>query len=408
MPRPSRESAAGRSASMPAAGNSLGNASGNRSAARSSRNASASRSAATSVTSSAGSKECGGVDSTSWSMFLSEALRASLSALPGRNVELPTLGIYSRPSWESFASCDQPGSSWNRSPRSSAPKTGKRSRGTSAVWPRSGTICSGTAYRLAPLARVIGGRGSGLWATPVAQPANGTPERFLERKRESVARGNRMGICLSDLQMQVRAAEKGMWSPLVPTPRAEFDSGRHRGRPDTLHSWVKMWPTPQAHDAAKGNPKRVGRYGTKHGGRNLNDWAARCPGPVGMIPTPHANCSTGAGTQGRKGGLNLQTFVRLWPTPRACQPGQGNPGDRGLTLPYAVKMSLSTSSTTKGGRTQSPVGGSLNPLWVEWLMGFPIGWTVSRAWAMRSSRRSRFSSGRRSMHSSAPKTDKRP
>ena len=23
----------------------------------------------------------------------------------------------------------------------------------------------------------------------------------------------------------------------------------------------------------------------------------------------------------------------------------------------------------------TPVGGSLNPPWVEWLMGFPIGWT---------------------------------
>ena len=35
-----------------------------------------------------------------------------------------------------------------------------------------------------------------------------------------------------------------MW----PTPRAEFDSGRHRGQPDTLHSAVKQLPTPQARD----------------------------------------------------------------------------------------------------------------------------------------------------------------
>jgi hypothetical protein len=43
------------------------------------------------------------------------------------------------------------------------------------------------------------------WATPVVQMANGTPERFLERKRESVARGNTMGVSLSDLNMQTQA-----------------------------------------------------------------------------------------------------------------------------------------------------------------------------------------------------------
>ena len=53
------------------------------------------------------------------------------------------------------------------------------------------------------------------WATPVVQQANGTPERFLERKRESMARGSQsMGVCLSDLNMQVQA-----WAGW-PTPQA--------------------------------------------------------------------------------------------------------------------------------------------------------------------------------------------
>jgi hypothetical protein len=44
------------------------------------------------------------------------------------------------------------------------------------------------------------------WATPVTQHANGTPEAFLRRKRESMARGSQsMGVCLSDLNMQVQA-----------------------------------------------------------------------------------------------------------------------------------------------------------------------------------------------------------
>ena len=39
---------------------------------------------------------------------------------------------------------------------------------------------------------------------------------------------------------------------------------------------------------------------------------------------------------------------------------------------------------------------SLNPTWVEWLMGFPLGWTALEHSATRSSRRSRKSSGGRS------------
>ena len=54
-------------------------------------------------------------------------------------------------------------------------------------------------------------------------------------------------------------------------------------------------------------------------GRAIHQW-----------PTPHANASTGAGTQGRDGG---------------------------------------------GENLQTAVGGSLNPAWVEWLMGYPQGWT---------------------------------
>jgi hypothetical protein len=41
-------------------------------------------------------------------------------------------------------------------------------------------------------------------------------------------------------------------------------------------------------------------------------------------------------------------------------------------------------------------GGSLNPTWVEWLMGFPLGWTALEPSETPSSRRSRKSSGGRS------------
>lgn len=53
------------------------------------------------------------------------------------------------------------------------------------------------------------------WGTPLSNHANGTPEAFLERKRKSMRNGSQsMGVCLSDLNMQVQA-----WCGW-PTPRA--------------------------------------------------------------------------------------------------------------------------------------------------------------------------------------------
>jgi hypothetical protein len=56
------------------------------------------------------------------------------------------------------------------------------------------------------------------WATPTANQANGTPEAFLERKRKSMMRGSQsMGVCLSDLNMQVQAWA-GWPTPMAGTP----------------------------------------------------------------------------------------------------------------------------------------------------------------------------------------------
>lgn len=48
-------------------------------------------------------------------------------------------------------------------------------------------------------------------------------------------------------------------------------------------------------------------------------------------------------------------------------------------------------SLDKGNELIQPlpvqVGGTLNPTWVEWLMGYPLGWTVCVGWGTRSSRK---------------------
>jgi len=139
---------------------------------------------------------------------------------------------------------------------------------------------------------------------------------------------------------------------------------------------VHHWPTPQAHDAHAGNAERVGRFGTKHGGRNLND------------------------------------EVMLWPTPKGTPENYGRPrdNDRG-DLQAAVLFRTPSSRDWKGQSAKSwrerekgdptptlpdQIGGQLNPMWVEWLMGFPLGWTDLEDSETLSSRRSRNISGGKS------------
>jgi hypothetical protein len=83
---------------------------------------------------------------------------------------------------------------------------------------------------------------------------------------------------------------------------------------------------------------------------------------------------------------------RTWPTPTAR-----DHKDTGENTNYAhlEKKSRLAGVVVMEGRRQSDavavprVLGQLNPTWVEWLMGYPLGWTVSAAWETRSSRRSR-------------------
>jgi hypothetical protein len=123
--------------------------------------------------------------------------------------------------------------------------------------------------------------------------------------------------------------------------------------------------------------------------------------------------------QGRQ--RNLSEAVRLWPTPRAIDGRSAGPGTKdatlirldesafGLNLAEAVQVSerfptpcardwkdngKSPSELERNSTTLATIaGGSLNPTWVEWLMGFPLGWTVLEHWVTPSSRKSRKSSG---------------
>jgi len=70
----------------------------------------------------------------------------------------------------------------------------------------------------------------------------------------------------------------------------------------------------------------------------------------------------------KRGGMDLSVSVKTWLTTPTSK-------DRG-----------SRSERFKKGRLPTPeelAGGKLNPAWVEWLMGYPQGWTELKDWAMQ-------------------------
>jgi hypothetical protein len=135
--------------------------------------------------------------------------------------------------------------------------------------------------------------------------------------------------------------------------KERFAESMEQGKLLTLNDQVAhLLPTPRATDA-------------DHGGPNQRDSKGK-PGlamAVSMLPTPTVN-----GNHNRKGASpkaadGLGTFVKLYPTPTAND----------------AKNNNAPSQRTENGRNSDALnvaaGGSLNPAWVEWLMGFPIGWT---------------------------------
>jgi len=127
------------------------------------------------------------------------------------------------------------------------------------------------------------------------------------------------------------------------------------------------------------------------------------------LPTP--TVTTGAQvawdkTPRQTGGTSLAGWVNYFPTPTTIDAGTGRfntsvgSSNHRPTLAMMAKKALWPTPTAHNAKeTGSPsqmerktvqlgdlVGGSLNPSWVEWLMGFPIGFTVSKGWVTPKSR----------------------
>ena len=79
-------------------------------------------------------------------------------------------------------------------------------------------------------------------------------------------------------------------------------------------------------------------------------------------------------TSGIGSGLRLATPTAT--TNQLCPSMQKHPGCRAMWgTPTAHPRTHTPRDVDHGAQLANQVGGSLNPTWVEWLMGWPLGWT---------------------------------
>ena len=94
-----------------------------------------------------------------------------------------------------------------------------------------------------------------------------------------------------------------------------------------------------------------------------------------MFPTPNASDANGANMKLDKNGIPhdiqkgyLRGFVKQWPTPQSADGKNAIVRHR----TKSAQVMLGGEIATQDSRL---IGGHLNPMWVEWLMGWLPGWT---------------------------------
>jgi len=105
------------------------------------------------------------------------------------------------------------------------------------------------------------------------------------------------------------------------------------------------------------------KSGTMRSGRcyRQRTWGHRTSdGESSLWPTPAQDSVSMRKNKYKQGGMPLTTAVMMWHTPTRGDSRGAGPNQHTATLGRDIKQKH---------------GGQLNPTWVEWLMGFPPGWT---------------------------------
>lgn len=277
---------------------------------------------------------------------------------PASKASTPDFGPSTR---ASFARYDPASSSW----RTSQPSLFEDSTPSSVTWPRSGSMRNGAVSARPRSALRTVESGCSSWPTPTREDSRGSGATGY-----TDTPNHHEGVTLTD------AAVRGIrWA----TPRAAADKmGLPRAAaPDDLQAQALLWATPQTRD---------------HKG-TVNDWASR----------------TRNGKARPVSDMSLSDQAEHWPTPNA-EGGTGymsgsnrdtwRPTLEGMALGYRPTLHQSKpSEPSHPDPATCPHGErcrlTLNPRFVDALLGWPPGWTAFEPLAMGSwlcRQRSRLSS----------------
>ena len=211
--------------------------------------------------------------------------------------------------------------------------------------PKSGIILHGKLYPLPTSEQTTNGKGSGyLVGTPTADTHSPRSEKFIKGRTPT----------------PVELAK--MW----PTPTQDGNYNRKGASPtsgDGLATVVKRYPTPSVMDSAGfcGKPDK-NRKGP-NSGRTLTGKALEMEGMgphAEKWPTPTSRANPDCQSERKRHTPALESAVKMFPT---------------VTVQDAKNNAGPSQSERNTPPLNAIAGGQLNPTWVEWLMGFPIGWT---------------------------------
>lgn len=188
-------------------------------------------------------------------------------------------------------------------------------------------------------------RDSSLWRTPQCSLLEGL-DVFLETwPRWGTMRNGECWVRETSVP-RTNEIESGSWqTPCLP------GNGGTNGKAKLKRM---LLTTPLASIATHGGPNQRNSSGRPGLQMAAMSWA-----------TPTVNDAKNSTLPSSQAARDSVSNVMRWPTPRAGNPGSRPNGKGGKILAEEVKK-LEESI---------PVGGQLNPTWVEWLMGWPIEWT---------------------------------
>ena len=273
------------------------------------------------------------------STWLQRAFPASHSALLESKKEKKTAATCGRQRSNVFATFDPDTHSWRTSQVCLVLATSAKS---SLRWPKQGSMQDGLCSELTMWVPRTDVRGSGskrLAKTPSAADAftgNLKKEEFRFGNSGSLAQEVESGFMETHRMWPTPIAMDGK-NTIASREAAEKENARTGGGV-RLSGAVQIWPTPRVSDTEGGIVKNV----------EMKD------GSFSRV-----------NKQGVRWGVKLKDAVahteKIYPTPTAR-----DWKDNGKSPAELVRNSETLATKA---------GGSLNPTWVEWLMGWPLGWT---------------------------------